>query len=75
MKIALAQLNYHIGNFEKNAALIKAEIQKAKNNNADLILFSEFCVCGYPPYDLLEQESFISKCWKTRRKTIVFVTF
>ncbi|MFC2118380.1 NAD+ synthase [Bacteroidota bacterium] len=62
MKIALAQLNYHIGNFEKNVRNIKSEIEKAKTNKVDLIIFSELSVCGYPPFDLLEQNDFIALC-------------
>lgn len=62
MKIALAQLNYHIGNFEKNSHKIISIIQQAKQNKADLVLFSELSVCGYPPQDLLEHIDFIEKC-------------
>jgi NAD+ synthase (glutamine-hydrolysing) len=49
MKIALAQQNYHIGNFEKNTEKIIDAIQQAKKQKADLIVFSELCICGYPP--------------------------
>lgn len=62
MKIALAQLNYHIGNFEKNTSKILDQIEKAKNDHVDLIVFSELSVCGYPPQDLLEKKSFIEQC-------------
>ena len=62
MKIALSQLNYHIGNFEKNTSKILDQIEKAKNNHVDLIVFSELTVCGYPPQDLLEKKSFIDQC-------------
>ena len=62
MKSALAQLNYHIGNFEANVSKIINSIKKAKKDNVDLVIFSELSVCGYPPYDLLEQEDFISNC-------------
>ena len=64
MKIALAQLNYHIGNFEANVSKIINSIKKAKKDNVDLVIFSELSVCGYPPYDLLEQEDFIDNCNK-----------
>ncbi len=59
MKIALAQLNYHIGNFEKNTEKIIHHIRKAKNEGADLVVFSELAVCGYPPQDLLERNDFV----------------
>jgi len=59
MKIALAQLNFHIGNFKKNTEKIIVHIEKAKENNAQLVVFSELSVCGYPPNDLLERKEFI----------------
>tara|TARA_R110002049_G_scaffold134601_8_gene294092 strand:- start:1154 stop:2791 length:1638 start_codon:yes stop_codon:yes gene_type:complete len=62
MKIALAQLNYHIGNFESNKNLILTEINSAKTDGADLIVFAELAICGYPPKDFLEFESFILDC-------------
>jgi NAD+ synthase (glutamine-hydrolysing) len=63
MKIALAQQNYHIGNFESNTRKIINGIEKAKQSGADLVVFSELCVCGYPPRDFLEFEDFINKCY------------
>jgi NAD+ synthase (glutamine-hydrolysing) len=65
MKIFLAQQNYHIGNFEANASKIIKAIEQAKKEGADLVLFSELCVCGYPPRDFLEFEDFINECYKT----------
>ena len=62
MKIALAQLNYHIGNFESNTAKIIDHINKAKQNGADLVVFAELCVCGYPSRDFLEFDEFIGLC-------------
>ena len=63
MKIALAQQNYHIGNFEENTRKIIEGINWAKQQGADLVVFSELCVCGYPPRDFLEFNDFISKCY------------
>lgn len=63
MKIALAQLNYHIGNFEANTSKIKTAIQQA-SGEAELIVFSELSVCGYPPRDFLDFKDFISLCEK-----------
>ncbi len=65
MKIALAQLNYHIGHFEKNEKLITDTIQQAKTNGAELVVFSELCICGYPPHDLLERKEFVEECVKS----------
>ena len=62
MKIALAQLNYHIGNFEANETKILSNLQKAKAENVDLVVFSELAVCGYPPRDFLEFDNFILLC-------------
>ena len=62
MRIALAQLNYHIGNFESNTSKIIDHIHKAKQNGADLVVFSELCVCGYPARDFLEYKEFIGLC-------------
>ncbi|WP_372641042.1 NAD+ synthase [Ancylomarina sp.] len=61
MKIVLAQLNYHIGNFELNSNKIIEAINKAKSKQADLVVFSELAICGYPPKDLLERKDFIEK--------------
>jgi NAD+ synthase (glutamine-hydrolysing) len=61
MKISLAQFNYKIGDFERNTAKIINAIKKAKSEHADLIIFSELSVCGYPPLDLLEHKYFIEQ--------------
>lgn len=62
MKIALAQLNYHIGNFEQNNQKIIAAILKAKTEGADLIVFAELAIGGYPAKDLLRNTNFLKKC-------------
>ncbi|HCN82441.1 MAG TPA: NAD+ synthase, partial [Sphingobacteriaceae bacterium] len=62
MKIALAQLNCHIGNFESNTKNIIAAIGDAKQQGADLVVFPELSVCGYPPRDFLEFSEFIGLC-------------
>jgi len=62
MKIALAQLNYHIGNFDLNTQKIIDSINKAKSENVDLIVFAELAVCGYPPLDFLNYHHFIQRC-------------
>ena len=65
MKICIAQQNYHIGNFEQNTEKILGAIETAKNQGADLILFSEMSVCGYPARDFVEFEDFINKCYQS----------
>ena len=62
MKIALAQLNYHIGNFDGNLQKMLAAIESARSQGADLICFGELAVCGYPPRDFLEFDDFIRRC-------------
>jgi NAD+ synthase (glutamine-hydrolysing) len=65
MKIAWAQLNFHIGNFEANTDKIIRQIQQAKVENVDLIVFPELSLCGYPPLDFLESNHFIEECIKS----------
>ncbi|MGI9190870.1 MAG: NAD+ synthase [Chitinophagaceae bacterium] len=62
MKIVLAQQNYHIGHFEKNTQAMLKAIASAKTLGADLVVFSELSVCGYPPRDFLEFDDFIARC-------------
>ncbi len=65
MKIALAQLDYHVGNFEANAAKIIKAINEAKLSGVQLIAFSELAICGYPAWDFLEFDDFIAQCEKS----------
>lgn len=69
LKISIAQLDYHTGNFEYNTNKIISQIEAAKLERVDLIVFSELCVCGYPPRDFLEFADFIEQC-KTSVETI-----
>jgi NAD+ synthase (glutamine-hydrolysing) len=62
MKIAIAQLNLHVGNFESNHFQILKSIKSAVNTGSDLIVFPELAICGYPPRDFLEFNDFIEKC-------------
>jgi len=59
MKIALAQINPTIGDFEGNTDKIISLAQKAKNCSCDLVIFSELVISGYPPLDLLEKKDFV----------------
>ncbi len=68
MKIALAQQNYHIGNFEGNFEKISTAIAEAKRNGADIVVFSELGICGYPPRDFLEFKDFITRCEESVEK-------
>jgi NAD+ synthase (glutamine-hydrolysing) len=68
MKIILAQQNYHIGNFERNVNKIIEAINEAKSRNADLIVFSEMSICGYPARDFLDFNDFINRCYESIEK-------
>lgn len=62
MKIAIAQLNYHIGNFEGNVSKMLDAVKWAEEQKADLVVFSELATCGYPPRDFLEFDDFVKLC-------------
>ncbi len=68
MRVALAQLNYFIGDFDGNLKKILDAAGQARSRGCDLLLFSELSVCGYPPLDLLEREEFITACTDTVEK-------
>jgi NAD+ synthase (glutamine-hydrolysing) len=61
MKLALAQLNFKIADFEANKEKIIRNIDIAAKSEADLVVFSELAICGYPPLDLLTREEFVKK--------------
>jgi NAD+ synthase (glutamine-hydrolysing) len=61
MKIALCQFNPTVGDFEGNRARILEMAREAHFGKADLAVFSELCVCGYPPQDLIERPSFAER--------------
>lgn len=65
MKIALAQINPIIGDFTRNKTRILENIDKAKALGADLVVFPELSVCGYPPQDFLEFADFLDQCERT----------
>lgn len=61
MKIALAQINQTVGNFQKNTEKICSYINRARNQGANLVVFPELAVTGYPPKDFLNIPSFIDE--------------
>ncbi len=65
MKVALAQLNYTIGDFEANYIKMREAIEKAEQQKVDLIIFSELSICGYSPLDLLHNTDFVDKAIAT----------
>lgn len=64
MKIAICQLNYKVGDIEGNTSKIIDAYNRAVADGADLALFSELAICGYPPQDLLDYPHFINKCFQ-----------
>lgn len=61
MKITIAQLNYHVGDFSGNLEKMKKAVETAKNEGSDLVCFAELATCGYPPRDFLNFADFVHK--------------
>src|SRR6476660_4935947 len=59
MRLALAQINTVVGDLDGNAELIRRRLAEAKEQQADLVVFPELAVTGYPPEDLLLRPSFV----------------
>lgn len=70
MRIALAQINLIVGDFDYNADKIKKQLKQAKKMGADVVLFPELAVTGYPPEDLLLKESFLDQSRKALEKIV-----
>ncbi|MGZ4268360.1 MAG: NAD+ synthase [Solirubrobacteraceae bacterium] len=60
MRIALAQLNPTVGDIAANEALVLEHLSRARAEGAQLVLFPELVICGYPPEDLLLKEHFLA---------------
>ena len=58
MRIALAQINPTVGDFDGNLARIR---ERAAQAEAPLVVFPELCLCGYMPRDLLEEPAFLER--------------
>src|SRR5437763_4013831 len=61
MKIALAQIDTTVGAFAENAAVIVRQSREAARAGAQLVLFPELTLCGYPPRDLLALREFVQR--------------
>jgi len=59
IRVALAQLNFRLGDFKSNVALIGEAYERAVEEQADIAVYSELAVCGYPPEDLLLKQQFL----------------
>jgi len=64
VRIALGQINTTVGDFSGNSKKIIEYARQARSGGADLILFPELSVCGYPPRDLVERPSFVERNWQ-----------
>ena len=62
MKIAIAQLNYTVGDVEGNASKIIDAINQARALHADLVVFAEQALSGTPAFDLLRKTTFLELC-------------
>ena len=62
MRITIAQLNYHIGNFSANTEKSIKVLRESAASGSDLVIFPELSITGYTPADLLERRSFIEEC-------------
>ena len=65
MKVALAQINPTVGDFSGNQAKIIEISRKASAAGANLVVFPELAVCGYPPADLIEKPDFVDRSVNT----------
>lgn len=65
MKIVVAQCNFTVGDFSGNRTKIVQAIESGKREGADLVLFSELALCGYPPEDLLLHPAFVEEIEKS----------
>jgi NAD+ synthase/NAD+ synthase (glutamine-hydrolysing) len=61
MKLALAQINTTVGDFPGNRNKMTVAAQRARQAGADLVLFPELSLCGYPPRDLVEKPDFVAR--------------
>ena len=62
MRIAIAQLNYTIGDFEGNKLKIMDAVARARSDGADLVVFAEQAISGVPAYELLNKVNFLDQC-------------
>ncbi len=62
MQIALAQIDTTVGDVRGNSALIEAAYRRARSGGAELVVFPELALAGYPPRDLLERRAFVAAC-------------
>ncbi|MBL8025349.1 MAG: NAD+ synthase, partial [Fibrobacteres bacterium] len=62
IRIALAQINTTVGDIKGNRAKMEASYKEANASGADLVVYPELSLCGYPPEDLLYRKKFVADC-------------
>lgn len=70
LRVAVAQINAVVGDFKFNADKIKTWVRRARKMNADVVLFPELAMTGYPPEDLLHKEDFVQKNLAALKKIV-----
>ena len=70
LRIAMAQINSRVGDFNYNANKIKDQLKRASKMGVDVVIFPELAVTGYPPEDLLLKESFLKQGQRALEKII-----
>ena len=70
MKVRVQQLNPTIGDLKSNTESILGALEAAEGDGVDVLIIPELAVCGYPPMDLLERESFLQTIYQANEKII-----
>lgn len=68
MRIGIGQINTTIGDFDGNRSKVLEITRRGLNEKADLVVFPEMCLCGYPPNDLLDHDAFAQESLKSLRR-------
>ncbi len=71
MKIRIQQINVTVGDLQGNTDAILGALKEAENSGVDLLVLPELVVCGYPPMDLLERNSFLKAVYEQTDRIIV----
>jgi len=74
LRIAQAQIDPIVGDFEYNTKKILSYTEMAKKQSADIIVFPELCLCGYPPEDLLLKSNFLESSMKAIKDLSLLIT-
>ena len=70
MKIAIAQFNPTVGAVAENCQRIREWVARAQAERADVVLFPELCVVGYPARDLLDRPAFVKRVTAATREIV-----